>query len=74
MEEKLLSGQRVTVNAFGGKQLSRIVVEDIGQTVLICKLEEFDRAKAEGRPPVYIGFPKSDVTKDHEQRGHESHA
>ena len=61
MEEQLQSGQCVTVNAFGGKRPSVIVVEDRGDVVLICNPEEFERSKVENRPPVTIGLPKGDV-------------
>lgn len=68
MGEQLQSGQRVTVNAFGGKQPSVIVVEDRGDVVLICKPEEFERAKAENRMPTTIGLPRADVIITPEKR------
>lgn len=67
MNEQLKSGQRVTVNSFGGKKLLRVVVEDRSATILICKPEEFDRAKAENRRPVAVGFPRQDVMVSGEQ-------
>jgi hypothetical protein len=61
MEAQLQSGQQVTVNAFGGKRPSVIVVEDRGEVVLVCKPEEFERAKVENRAPMAIGLPRTDV-------------
>ena len=61
MNTQLQPGQQVTVNAFGGKRPSVIVVEDRGSVVMICKPSEFERAKAENRVPVAVGFHREDV-------------
>jgi hypothetical protein len=63
METQLKSGQQVTVNAFGGKLLSRVVVEDRGDVVLICKPEEFELAHTESRSPIAVGFRRRDVVE-----------
>jgi len=63
MDKQFQSGQQVTANAYGGKKLSRTVVEDRGEVVLICQQEEFQRARAEGRTPVAVGFPKKEIEK-----------
>jgi hypothetical protein len=61
MDTQLQPGQQVTVNAFGGKKLSRVVVEDRGNVVLICKPEEFELARIQGRSAVSVGFHPADV-------------
>jgi hypothetical protein len=61
MKQELQRGQRVRVNAFGGKRPIVIVVEDRENVVLICKPEEYERALAEQRDPITVGFRKDDV-------------
>lgn len=61
MEQQLQPGQCVTVNAFGGKRPSVIVVEDRGDVVLVCKPQEFEAARAENRAPAAVGFHREDV-------------
>jgi hypothetical protein len=61
MAQQLVIGQEVTVNSFGGKKLTRIVVDVRGDTVLVCKPEEFRKASEEHRPPVSVGFQREDI-------------
>ena len=61
MRQQLHPGQYVTVNAFRGKRPTVTVVEDRGDVVLICKPEEYDRARSENRIPVSIGFHREDI-------------
>jgi hypothetical protein len=61
MDEQLQPGQRVILNAYGGNKISRVVVQDLRSVVMICKQEEYDRATAENRPPISIGFHRMDV-------------
>jgi hypothetical protein len=63
MNKQLHPGQRITVNAYGGKRISRIVVQDLNHVVLICKQEEFERARTENRPPISVGFHREDVVQ-----------
>ena len=63
MSGQLQPGQQVTVNAFGGKTPSVIVVEDRGDVVLICKPNEFDSAKLQHRAPVSVGFRREDIVR-----------
>jgi hypothetical protein len=67
MSTQLQPGQQVTVNAFGGKRPSVIVVEDRGNVVMICKPSEFERAKVENRVPVAVGFHREDVAVEPSQ-------
>ena len=56
-------GMMVTVIAFGGKKLRRRVWEDIGDVVLICTEEEFQRALHHGDEATCSGFPKDDIVE-----------
>lgn len=60
MKEKIEQGQEVTLLSHQGV-IKRRVVQDLGDVILVCLAEEFDRARAEGREPVSIGFKRSDV-------------
>jgi hypothetical protein len=81
MSSHLERGQRVRVNAYGGKKPYVTVVEDRGEVVLICKPSEFERAKAENRDPMMVGFHREDIIerdddetapKKHPERQHVS--
>jgi hypothetical protein len=56
-------GETVTVKDSKGCQLQRTVVQVIGNTVLICKQEEWFNAINENRDPICVGFPISSVVK-----------
>jgi hypothetical protein len=59
---KILSrGTEVIVIAYGGKRLRRRVWEDVGEGVLICTEEEYQRAMREQDEANSSGFPKEDV-------------
>jgi hypothetical protein len=55
-------GQLVEVKEFGGDILTRIVVSDVGPTVIVCVESEFSTAQRERRIPNGVGFPRCDVT------------
>ena len=59
-EEKFEQGQAVTLLSCSGV-IDRIVVEDLGAVILICRPEEYERASTEGRDPVSVGFKKTYV-------------
>jgi len=59
--KELQRGQRVTVVAFGGERLQRIVVSDLGQRVIVSNEHDFHSSITEGREPDGIGFPRKDV-------------
>jgi len=40
--------------------ISRVVVEDHGEIISVCKEEELDAAKREYRQPLTVGFKKGD--------------
>jgi hypothetical protein len=61
----LRRGVEVTVSAFGGRKLRRRVWEDIGNVVLICTEEEYQRAMRDNDDANCSGFPKEDVVEVH---------
>ena len=54
-------GEKVKVRVFGGKTVRRVVVEQIENTVVICRPEEWYAAARENRRPEGVGFPIWDV-------------
>jgi len=60
MLETLERGQTVTLLSHGGL-ISRTIVADLGEVLLVCLESEFRRAQAEGREPVSVGFRRSDM-------------
>ncbi len=54
-------GDRVMVKVFGGRTVNRIVVQPLGNTVVICRPDEWREAVRENRQPNGVGFPLSDV-------------
>jgi hypothetical protein len=63
------SGQVVEIIDFRGRKLRRIVVDVLGDVILICKKEEFEEAKKHRSLPWCVGFKKSKVSKLHESKG-----
>ena len=61
MEDTMVTGEKVKVKVFGGKTVTRIVVDVIDNTVVICKQSEWKSAMLEGRNPVGVGFPVQSV-------------
>jgi len=50
-------GMTVLVREYGGRELTRRVVRDLGKTVVICNEREFSAARKERREPEGVGFP-----------------
>jgi hypothetical protein len=64
MNSRTLSqGVVVTVRAFGDRKLRRRVWEDIGNVVLICTEEEYQRALHDNDEATCSGFPKEDIVE-----------
>jgi hypothetical protein len=61
MREQLRRGQSVKVRAYGGEILERIVVTDLGRTVIVSNEQDSHGAARENREPDGIGFPRKDV-------------
>ena len=60
MNTKSLSGQLVTLLSSVGP-IKRVVVQDLGDVLLVCLVEEYEKAKIDAREPATIGFKRSDV-------------
>lgn len=61
-------GTEVTVRAFGGKLLRRLVWEDLQNGgVLICSADGYRRAMQAGEEPLWAGFPAADIVEVHGQ-------
>ncbi len=54
-------GEQVRVRAYGGKELVRVVVRLDKDTVVVCRQEEYEDARLEGREPMGVGFHLKDV-------------
>lgn len=63
MHKKYSIGQEVTVNSSQGP-LVRVVVEDLGEIITICRKGELEMAAAENRHPTSVGFRKTDILED----------
>ena len=57
----MTAGERVSLVAYGGRIIERVVVKDLGDLILVSKSEELACAIVEKRAPVSVGFPKSAV-------------
>ena len=51
-------GQKVKVQAYGGEVITRVIVDEIGDTVYLSQEREYDEAKRDGREPNSVGFNK----------------
>ncbi len=64
MNSRTLSrGVEVIISAFGGKRLRRRVWEDIGNVVLICTEEEYQRSLYYNDEATCSGFTKEDIVE-----------
>jgi hypothetical protein len=60
MRQQIISGQELNLNSSQGV-IVRTVAEVMGDVVLVCRKEEYKRARREGRVPLSIGFRVSDI-------------
>lgn len=58
---EMQNGQKVTLRAYGGEELVRRVVRVEKDIVVVCRSEEYEKAKLEGREPLAVGFHIKDV-------------
>jgi hypothetical protein len=56
-------GSTVKLRAYGGEIIERRIVAVRGNTVAVCKDEEYQAAQREGREPLSVGFPLSAVVE-----------
>lgn len=54
-------GQMVKLRAYGGEELVRVVVRLDKKTVVVCRQDEYESARLEGREPMGVGFHLKDV-------------
>jgi hypothetical protein len=54
----------VTVYVFGGSIATKIVVEDLGDVLLVTTQEEWDASKKENRSPTAGGFKREYVYRE----------
>jgi hypothetical protein len=52
--------QMVTLNSSQG-EICRAVVEDLGEILVVCRVEELNAARREGRKPTVVGFKRTSV-------------
>lgn len=60
MKPQLIEGQEVTLDSSQG-HITRTVVADLGDVVLVTRAEEYQRARKAGNQPISVGFRRSDV-------------
>lgn len=63
MDKKFDVGQTVTLLS-GLGPITRVVVEDLGEVLLVTRQEELSAARQQGREPAAVGFKKQDVIDD----------
>ena len=61
MDTQSLQNKGVTVSCFGGVTAEMIVVNDLGDVLVLSSPDEIMAAKQEEREPVTVGFPRSSV-------------
>jgi hypothetical protein len=57
----MTEGEKVAVIADKDEVLNRVLVSVENGVLFVCKLEEFEAAKREGREPACIGFRREYV-------------
>jgi hypothetical protein len=62
------AGDFVKVRVFGGQEKNRRIVRLNDRKALLTTSEEFEKAVAEGREPISIGFPLEDVEEMSKER------
>lgn len=59
---QVIEGSKVFLNSSCG-EIERVLVKDIGEVLLVCREEEWKRARKAGELPVSVGFKKTDLIK-----------
>jgi alpha-D-ribose 1-methylphosphonate 5-phosphate C-P lyase len=57
---QLPRGQAVRLSSAQG-EVDRVVVEDRGDVVFVCREDEYEAAQKEGRQPIMVGFKRHDI-------------
>ena len=58
-----IAGQTVRIRAYGGETVKRYVLSVQGDVLLVCRPEELEAARREGREPNYAGCHISHVIR-----------
>ena len=61
MNSQVNEHKDVHLIAHGDKIITRVIVSVDGDVYFVCKREEFEQAKKEGRDPVCVGFKREYV-------------
>lgn len=61
MEKQISKDQQVTVSCYGGQKVQMILVEDLGDVLVVCSPEEIEDARRQGREPLTLGFKRESV-------------
>jgi hypothetical protein len=62
MTLKLQVNRVVVLNSAKGR-IERVIVEDLGDVISVCRAEELQAARIQERAPAAIGFRKSDIVE-----------
>jgi hypothetical protein len=57
-------GDTIRLRAYGGEEIERRVVGVKGDVVVVCRDEEYQKARKEGREPITVGFRIDDVLQE----------
>ena len=57
----LQPGDVVRLRAYGGQEIERRVVEATKDVIMVCREDEYQRARKQGRQPLSVGFRKADL-------------
>ena len=57
-------GQLIRLQAYGDKALQMIVVSEEGDTVYVCRMEEYEAAKTDNRDPKCVGFNRQFILQE----------
>lgn len=61
-------GQMVKLRAYGGEEIIRNVIRLEKDIVVVCRPEEYENARSQGREPTGVGFHIKDVIDAHSEK------
>lgn len=56
----MLEVKKVYLNSSSG-EIERVLVKEVGEILLVCRKEEWERAIRAGEEPITIGFKRADM-------------
>ena len=60
------TGDMVTLRAYGGEKIVRVMMSADRDTINVCRKEEHEAAKRENREPRVVGFPRVAIVTEGE--------